>query len=99
LPQSSTKPGQRCDLVADNAAGYKTWLGKEQQPVPSVPEGKDDHFANFIACVVSQKKEGLRAPIEEGHYSSGLAHLANASYRLGRTLDFDPESELVKNDD
>jgi hypothetical protein len=49
--------------------------------------------------VFSQKKEGLRALIEKGHYSSGLAHPANASYRLGRTLDFDPESELVNNDD
>jgi Oxidoreductase family, C-terminal alpha/beta domain len=28
-----------------------------------------------------------------------LAHLANASYRLGRTLNFDPETELVIHDD
>ena len=54
---------------------------------------------NFIGCVFSQKKEGLRALIEKGHYSSGLVHPANASYRLGRTLDCDPESEQVKNDD
>jgi predicted dehydrogenase len=91
--------GPKGYLATDNAAGYKTWLGKEQQPGPSAPEGKDDHFANFIACVISRKKEDLRAPIEEGHYSSGLAHLANASYRLGRTLEFDPESQLVENDD
>jgi hypothetical protein len=31
--------------------------------------------------------------------SSGLAHLANASYRLGRTLNFDPDTQLVKNDE
>ena len=30
------------------------------------------------------------APIEEGFYSCALIHLANISYRLGRTLDFDP---------
>ena len=49
--------------------------------------------------MISRKKEDLRAPIEEGHFSAGLAHLANASYRLGRTLDFDPETQMVKNDD
>ncbi len=63
------------------------------------PETPEDHFANFIVCVISRKKQDLRAPIEEGHFSAGLAHLANASYRLGRTLDFDPETQLVKNDD
>src|SRR5580704_6128262 len=91
--------GPKGYLAIDNAAGYRTWLGKEQQPGPSAPMGKEDHFENFIACVHSRKKEDLRAPIEEGHYSAGLAHLANAAYRLGRTLDFDPETQMVKNDD
>ena len=86
-------------LAVDNSSGYKTYLGKDQHPGPSSPLDKEDHFANFISCVVSRKKEDLRAPIEEGHLSSGLAHLANASYRLGRTLNFDPDTELVKNDD
>jgi hypothetical protein len=35
------------------------------------------------------------APIEHGHLSAALVHLANASYRLGRTLNFDPETERV----
>jgi Oxidoreductase family, C-terminal alpha/beta domain len=91
--------GPKGYLAINNAFGFRSWLGKEQQPGPSSPETPEDHFANFIACVISRKKEDLRAPIEEGHFSAGLAHLANASYRLGRTLDFDPETELVKNDD
>jgi predicted dehydrogenase len=91
--------GPKGYLAINNTSGYRSWLGKEQQPGPSAPETPEDHFANFISCVISRKKENLRAPIEEGHYSAGLAHLANASYRLGRTLDFDPETQLVKNDD
>jgi predicted dehydrogenase len=91
--------GPKGYLVIDNASGYKTYLGREQQPGPSAPLDKEDHFANFISCVISRKKEDLRGPIEDGHFSSGLAHLANASYRLGRTLNFDPETQLVKNDD
>ncbi len=47
----------------------------------------------------SRKKEDLNAPIEEGHISSALVHLANASYRLGRSLRFDPETEQVIGDD
>jgi predicted dehydrogenase len=86
-------------LVIDNAAGYQSFLGKNQDPGPAAPIGKEDHFANFIACVISRKKEDLRAPIEEGHHSAGLAHLANASYRLGRTLHFDPKTETVIGDE
>ena len=37
--------------------------------------------------------------IEEGHISTTLVHLANTSYRLGRTLKFDPEREQVIGDE
>ncbi len=78
---------------------YLTWLGKEQTPGPSRgPEG-GHHYANFINCVRSRKKEDLNAPIEEGHISATLMHLANASYRLGRTLNFDPQTEQVIGDE
>jgi len=45
------------------------------------------------------KKEELSAPIEEGHISCGLVHLANASYRLGRALRVDPEKGEVIGDE
>jgi hypothetical protein len=82
-------------LAVDSAGGYNSWMGKDQQPGLSEAGSEDNHFANFIACVMSRTKEELHAPIEEGHISSGFVHLANAS----RTLVFDPETELVKNDD
>ncbi len=47
----------------------------------------------------SRKKEDLNAPIEEGHYSCTILHLGNWSYRLGRTLHFDPEKEMVIGDE
>jgi hypothetical protein len=49
--------------------------------------------------VRSRKKEDLNAPIQEAHISCTLIHLANASYRLGRTLNFDPATEQVTGDD
>jgi predicted dehydrogenase len=78
---------------------YRTWLGKEQEPGPSTNQYEGSCWANFIAGVRSRKKEDLHAPIEEGHYSCTLVHLANASYRLGRTLNFDPGTEQVIGDE
>jgi predicted dehydrogenase len=90
--------GSKGYLAMDGYEGYKTWLGKEQDRGPS-GQGGGDHFANFIDCVRSRKKENLNAPIEEGHISTALVHLANVSYRLGRTLYFDPTREEVFGDE
>lgn len=68
------------------------------QPGPK-GQGGGDHFANFHQAVRSGKTSDLNAPIEEGHYSAVLCHLANISYRLGRSLEFDPRTERFKNDD
>lgn len=71
--------------------GYKTFLGKEQQPGPTATS-PEDHFANFISAVRSRNHAALRADIEEGAATCTLIHLANISYRLGRTLHFDPKT-------
>ena len=67
---------------------YTSFLGREQKPGPT---GSDlgNHFANFIDVVRSRKMDDLNAPVEEGAISTTLVHLANVSYRLGRTLHFD----------
>jgi predicted dehydrogenase len=83
---------------SEDAFRYQSWVGSDQRPGPRGNSG-GDHFANFIDCVRSRKAEDLNAPIQEGHISCALVHLANASYRLGRTLRFDPETEQVLDDD
>ena len=85
-------------LAIQEYASYKYWLGEKQEP-SDVVRGKENHFANFIDCVRSRKQEDLTAPVEEGHISCTLVHLANVSYRLGRTLNFDPATEQVIGDD
>jgi predicted dehydrogenase len=67
---------------------YYSFLGREQTPGPSGSE-PGNHWANFIDAVRSRKESELNAPIEEGAISTTLVHLANISYRLGRTLNFD----------
>ena len=73
---------------------YESWLGKEQQPGPGSSDAAlmENHWSNFIDAVRSRKTSDLHAPIEEGAISTTLVHLANISYRLGRTLHFDPAS-------
>jgi predicted dehydrogenase len=82
----------------EDACTYKTWLGPNEEPGPSA-HGEGNHYANFIECVRSRKREALNAPIEEAYISAGLVHLANVSYRLGRALRFDPKGEQVIGDD
>ena len=77
---------------------YESWIGRDRTPGPRGHSG-DDHFANFIKCVRSRKTEELTAPIREGHISCALVHLANASYRLGRTLQVNPDTEEVVGDE
>jgi predicted dehydrogenase len=83
----------------EDATTYAVWLGRDQEPQAPVTGGAERaHFQNFIDCVVSRKKAELNAPVEEGHISCALVHLANASYRLGRALHFNPETQEVIGD-
>lgn len=84
--------------ISDEDHGrYETFLGKEQEKGPS---GQDlgNHWANFIAALRSRKASDLHAPISEGAVSTMLLHLANISYRLGRSLQFDEKTMTCKND-
>ncbi len=89
--------GPKGYLAIQEYETYKSWLGDQNTPGPE-GHGKEDHYVNFINCVRSRKKEELTSPIEEGHMSATLVHLANASYRLGRTLNFDPVKQEVTGD-
>jgi len=84
-------------LVIDNYNKYYSFMGRDQTPGPSRNE-RDKHFENFIEAVRSRKSTDLNAEIEEGAMSCVLMHLANVSYRLGRTLHWDEKTWTVKND-
>jgi len=83
---------------------YSVWLGKPAVPGPfndvggNFAKANQSDFDNFVDCVRSRRKQDLHAPIEEGSISCTPVHLANASYRLRRPVNFDPESQAVIND-
>jgi predicted dehydrogenase len=89
-----------------NDTVWKTYFGRKNEPGPSSQTQQatanastvagavsDGHFVNFIDAVRSGKIEDLNCNIEEGAMSSALPHLANISYRLGRTIVFDGKNE------
>jgi len=78
-------------IDAEDFGKYRTFLGKAQEAGPS---GDDvgNNWANFIGAVRSGQHSDLNAPIDEGAISTTLVHLANISYRVGRTLHFDADS-------
>ena len=84
--------------MSDGYESYKTWITNQLEPGPH-GRASGDHYANFIDCVRSRRAENIHSPIEEAHKSTTLVHLANASYRLGRSLKFDPAREQVIDDD
>lgn len=45
--------------------------------------GAGEHFRNFADAVRARKREMLNSDVQDGHLSSALCHLANASYRVG----------------
>jgi predicted dehydrogenase len=89
--------GDKGYMVINGYSDYKTFLGKEREPGPARNAG-GDHYKNFIEAVRARDKSKLNGPVETAHLSSGLAHLGNISYRLGRSLKFDPQKEVFVND-
>jgi hypothetical protein len=85
-------------MVMPDYASFKVFLGRDQKPGPAKNAG-GNHYQNFIDAVRKRDPGILNAEIEEGHKSSALCHLANISYRLGRTLEFDPATERFVGDE
>ena len=86
-------------FLSVDSTGFQLYLGEKREISQSMQATEPHiwdtapHMANFIDCVRTRKMENLRGPIEDGHLSAALCHLANISYRLGRQLKFDPKQE------
>jgi predicted dehydrogenase len=89
--------GSKGYMAIDGYNSYKTFLGKDQQPGATRSTG-GNNWANFIDAVRSGKQSDLNHEIQEGADSATLMHLANISYRLGRTLNFDSEKFVITGD-
>ena len=77
---------------------WQVFKGAERTPAVS-GNGLGNHYQNFINAVRANDQKLAKADIKEGFYSCALIHLGNISYRLGRSLDFDPDTMRFKNDE
>jgi predicted dehydrogenase len=84
--------------------GFQVFMGEKKQRTQYVKHIETEawstlpHVENFLKAVRSRKRSDLNCDILEGHVSATLCHLANTSYRLGRSLSFDAEAENFGSD-
>lgn len=83
--------------MAKSGAQWKTFLGQKREEGPS-GQGAGNHYKTFIDAIRDPKPEVFNRSIEEGFFSCALIHLGNISYRLGRSLEFDPPTMTFPHD-
>jgi predicted dehydrogenase len=76
-------------------AGFQAYKGESSELVMEErPERGSDgtalHMENFLAACRSRNVKDLHDPISNAHFSAGLCHLANISYRTGHKLNLGP---------
>ena len=82
--------------------GFQAFRGDSNELVmesrPSRQPDQDGsvlHFKNFLKAVRSRNHEDLNDEISIAYLSASMCHLANISYRLGRTLKLDRGPKFV----
>jgi predicted dehydrogenase len=70
---------------------------RKVEPGPAKTEG-GNNWKNFIDAIVAADPKIQNNDIEEGCISATLMHLGNISYRLGRTINFDPDKQVIVGD-
>lgn len=103
--------GDKGTLVNDGNADYKIFDEKNKLVKEVKSDVKADptnpvsasgnldfyHFQNFADAVRGETK--INSPINEGHKSVLLCHLANIAQRTGHTLHCDPKNGHILNDE
>ncbi len=72
-----------------DAADNPIELDESEYPYPE----SNGAFQNFLDAVKSRNPAEIQGNMEDAHVSNTCCHLANISYRLKRSLQFDPEQE------
>jgi hypothetical protein len=83
--------------MVKNVKQWKTFMGSKQEPGPT-GSGQANHYQDFVDAIRSGDKSKANGDIRDGFNTCALVHLANISYRLGRSLNFDPAAMKFKND-
>ncbi len=86
-----------------DGTGFRVFKGeKNELAMEEKANGRGDaaaHMENFLAAVRSRNSQDLHAEVQIGVTSADLCHLANISYRLKRSLAFDPAAKKFVSDE
>jgi hypothetical protein len=83
--------------MAKDVEEWRTFLGEQREPGPT-GKGLGNHYQGFVEAIRDPDPETFNQSIQEGFYSCALIHLGNISYRLGRSLEFDPVTMTFPHD-
>jgi predicted dehydrogenase len=86
-------------LVIGHSVGW-TLYGPRNKTIASRTGSADlaAHHQNFLDCVRG-RASAPNADVMAGHRAAVLVHLANIGARVGRVVQFDPQSETIVGDD
>jgi len=76
-------------FMTKNVNEWQAYYGKERKEGEK-GSGLGDHYKAFVDAIRAGDTKLANADIRDGFYSCALMHLGNISYRLGRSLEFDP---------
>jgi len=83
-------------FMTKNVNEWQVFYGKERTP-GETGSGLGDHYGDYVNAIRANDQKLARGDIRDGFYSCAIMHLGNISYRLGRTLEFDPvKMEFIK---
>lgn len=88
--------GSEGTLKVDDRSGFRLYIPQDTtEPVETwdCPYEGGDHVTNFLECTRTRKEPN--SPVEAGHKVINAAHLSNISYRTGKTIMWDPETEEI----
>lgn len=88
----------RSKLDADPKSLLTARIGPDE--IHLAPEsGGGTHMGIWLDCIRSRNPKGINVPVEIGHRSATVCHLANIAMELGRKLKWDPADEKFPDDD
>jgi predicted dehydrogenase len=86
--------GEEGTLYVDDD-GYTIYdLKRKVVEEDKLGRGDEEHLSGFLEAVRNNSRPAFE--IEEGHKSTMFCHLGNIAYRLGQSLDVDPQNGHIK---
>ncbi len=90
-------------VVGKGFFSYKEGKTSERQAIPvpdNAPKPENlSKWAYFFRAIRSRKPEDQSVSTMDAHLSCAHCHLGNIAFRLGRSLEFDPQTERFKESD